>query len=136
MSLIKLDVIRTEHNEPDYAYLNPEQILALAAPVDNPNGWTHIFLDSGAKETVIVTGRSISSLVGDGGPLSHVGPFVEIRRYQLVTGDSWPVWHVRAGAVVAMERTPDRRGKLLLRNGREFLVNDPDIVAPLVGLGR
>jgi hypothetical protein len=136
MSLIKLDVIRTEYNKPDYAYLNPEQILTLAAPADNPKGWTYIHLDSGAKETVIVTDRSISSLLSGVGPLTRFGPFVEITRYPLQTPDPWPVWHVRAGAVVAMERTCDGRGNLVLRNGREFLVSDPDIVAPLVGLGR
>ncbi|AQH05574.1 hypothetical protein A9R05_41870 (plasmid) [Burkholderia sp. KK1] len=136
MSLIKLDVIRTEFNTPDYAYLNPEQILALAAPAENPDGWTHIYLDAGGKEKVIVTDRSISSLLSGVGPLSSFGPFIEITRFPLQTPDPWPVWHVRAGAIVSMERTPDGRGTLMLRNGREFLVRDPDIVAPLIGLGR
>lgn len=136
MSLIKLDVIRTEFNKPDYAYLNPEQILALAAPAENPNGWSHIYVEAGAKEKVIVTDRSISSLVNGVGPLSSFGPFVEVTRFPLQTPDPWPVWHVRASAIVSMERTPDGRGTLILRNGREFLVRDPEIVAPLVGLGR
>ena len=130
MTLVNIDIIHTEYGKPGgTACLNPEYVVAVARPRKNPDSWTHIYLDRRDKEgnrLVVVTAVDLQTV------LATFGPFIEIRRQEIIAADNWPVWHVRPDAIVAMTPTADGRGTVYLKDGSKLRVDDPSVVAPLV----
>lgn len=124
MSLVAIDIVRTEYNKPGTALVNPDQVVAIAQPRQNPNGWTDIFLNSysedGSRRT-FTTAQNIQQL------LAALGPFIQVKRLELETGDNWPVWYIRPSAIVALKPVGDAnregRGRLYLTGGGDLWVN-------------
>ncbi|MCX4175670.1 MULTISPECIES: hypothetical protein [Paraburkholderia] len=129
MPFIAIDTIRTDQNRPDgLSHVNPDHVSAVAQPRENPQGWTHIFLDAlddsgGARS--LTTARELQHV------LARFGPFVEIRRLEIQTGDNWPVWHVRVAAIVALVPAGEGRGRLFLKNRADLWVNYADVATSL-----
>lgn len=129
MTLVAIDNVRTDIAKPvGTAFVNPIHVVSVAQPLDNPHGWTHIFLDShDAKGTdrSLTTAQDLHQVLAMLG-----GTFIKVERLAH-SGDNWPVWYVRTSAIVALQPTGEGRGHLYLQDGTEMSVIHGDVAASL-----
>jgi hypothetical protein len=130
MTFVAIDIVPTQRNKPcGTAYVNPAHVVAVARPRKNPDGLTEIFLNSRGENGFrrsLVTAQDLQQI------LTLLGPFIEIRGFETEKGDEWPVWHVRASAVVALKPGAEGSGRLYLEDGTDMWVTYADVAASVL----
>jgi hypothetical protein len=108
------------------ALINPQHVTLVATPDHRPDLCV-IYL-AGKRARYPETFRHISTTAPLEAVLKAFGPFVRVRKFQLITGNPWNVYYLRLAAIASVWPLGNGRADVTMSDGYELTIEDDDVL--------